>query len=79
MCEEKDTLETETTEEIPVLFTEDVELLEDRLSDIIIAMGLPEEQTNAVLRLISDAVEEHHMNILDTFEYTLGDDEDEEE
>lgn len=79
MCEEKDSLETETTEEIPVLFTEDVELLEDRLSDIIIAMGLPEEQTNAVLRLISDAVEEHHMNILDTFEYTLGDDEDEEE
>lgn len=79
MCEEKDMQELETTEEIPVLFTDDVELLEDRLSDIIIAMGLPEEQTNAVLRLISDAVEEHHMNILDTFEYTLGDDEDEEE
>jgi hypothetical protein len=31
------------------------------------------------LRLISDAVEEHHMNILDTFEFTLGDEEIEEE
>lgn len=78
MCDEKEEQEIETTEEIPVLFTEDVELLEDRLSDIIIAMGLPEEQTNAVLRLISDAVEEHHMNILDTFEFTLGDEEEEE-
>ena len=76
MCDEKD---LEMTDEIPVLFTEDIELLEDRISDVIIAMGLPEEQTNAVLRLISDALEEHHSNILDTFEYTVMDDEDVEE
>ena len=79
MCEEKEKQELEPTEEIPVLFTDDVELLEDRLSDIIIAVGLPEEQANAVLRLISDAVEEHHINILDTFECTLGDAEEDEE
>jgi hypothetical protein len=77
MCDEKD---LEMTDEIPVLFTEDIELLEDRLADVIIAMGLPEEQTNAVLRLISDALEDHHSNILDTFEYTIEDeDEDVEE
>lgn len=68
MCDEHD---LEMTDEIPVLFTDDVELLGDRLMDIIIAMGLPEEQTNAVLRLINDAVEEHHQNILDTFEDTI--------
>jgi len=68
MCDE---LEPEMTDEIPVLFTDDVELLGDRLMDIIIAMGLPEEQTNAALRLINDAVEEHHENILDTFEDTI--------
>ncbi|SCM80303.1 conserved hypothetical protein [uncultured Sporomusa sp.] len=68
MCDEQ---ELEMTDEIPVLFTDDVELLEDRLMDIIIAMGLPEEQTNAVLRLINDAVEDHHQNILDTFEDTI--------
>lgn len=77
MCDEHD---PEMTDEIPVLFTDDVELLGDRLMDIIIAMGLPEEQTNAVLRLINDAVEEHHQNILDTFEDTMDlPDEDEEE
>ena len=69
MCDEQ---EPEMTDEIPVLFTDDVELLEDRLMDIIIAMGLPEEQANAVLRLINDAVEEHHQNILDTFEDTIN-------
>ena len=68
MCDEQ---ELEMTDEIPVLFTDDVELLEDRLMDIIIAMGLPEEQTNSVLRLINDAVEDHHQNILDTFEDTI--------
>jgi len=76
MCDERD---LEMTDEIPVLFTDDVELLGDRLMDIIIAMGLPEEQTNAVLRLINDAVEEHHQNILDTFEDTLEDIPEEEE
>lgn len=76
MCDEKD---LELTEEIQVIFTEDVEILEDRLSDIIIAMGLPEEQTDAVLRLISDALEEHHANILDTFEDTMDDGEEEVE
>ncbi|MBP2635924.1 MAG: hypothetical protein H6Q72_1831 [Firmicutes bacterium] len=79
MCDEHDR-DPEMTDEIPVLFTDDVELLGDRLMDIIIAMGLPEEQTNAVLRLINDAVEEHHQNILDTFEDTIDlPDEDEEE
>ncbi|TWH46263.1 hypothetical protein [Sporomusa sp. KB1] len=76
MCDE---LEPEMTDEIPVLFTDDVELLGDRLMDIIIAMGLPEEQTNAALRLINDAVEEHHENILDTFEDTIDIVENEEE
>ncbi|WP_094603589.1 hypothetical protein SPSIL_054360 [Sporomusa silvacetica DSM 10669] len=76
MCDE---LEPEMTDEIPVLFTDDVELLGDRLMDIIIAMGLPEEQTNAALRLINDAVEEHHENILDTFEDTIEIVENEEE
>ena len=63
MCDEK-VLELE--EEIPVLFSEDIEILEDRLTDIIVAMGLPEEQTEAVLRLISDVLEAHHADILDT-------------
>lgn len=76
MCDEHD---PEMTDEIPVLFTDDIELLGDRLMDIIIAMGLPEEQTNAVLRLINDAVEEHHQNILDTFEDTIIIDENVEE
>ncbi|MCC5464299.1 hypothetical protein [Pelosinus baikalensis] len=75
-CEEKD---PELTDEIPVLFTDDIEILEDRIADVIIAMGLPEEQTGAVLRLISDALEEHHSNILDTFEYIIADEDDEEE
>jgi hypothetical protein len=75
MCDMKD---IETTEELQVLFTDDIDLLEDRLSDIIIAMGLPEEQTNAILRLINDALEDHHLNILDSFEETLGDKDDEE-
>jgi hypothetical protein len=75
MCDEK---ELETAEEIEVLFTDDVEILEDRLTDIIIAMGLPEEQTNAALRLIDDALVEHHANILDTFEDILADGDDEE-
>lgn len=75
MCDMKD---IETTEELQVLFTEDIDVLEDRLTDIIIAMGLPEEQTNAVLRLINDAMEDHHLNILDTFEETLGVKDDEE-
>jgi hypothetical protein len=82
MCDEHDICdehEPEMTDEIPVLFTDDVELLEDRLMDIIIAMGLPEERTNAVLRLISDAVEEHHQNILDTFEETIAIDNEAEE
>lgn len=76
MCDEHD---PDMTDEISVLFTDDVELLGDRLMDIIIAMGLPEEQTNAVLRLINDAVEEHHQNILDTFEDTINIDDEEEE
>jgi hypothetical protein len=74
MCDEKD---LETTEEIRIVFTDDVEILEDRLTDIILAMGLPEEQANAVLRLIDDALVEHHANILDTFEDILGDSDDE--
>lgn len=59
--------------EIPALFMDDLELLEDRLTDIIAAMGLPEEQTAAVLRLITDALEEYHSNILGSFEYSLTD------
>ncbi len=74
MCNET---ELEMDEDIQVLFTEDIEILEDRLNDIVIAMGLPEEQTNAVLRLISDSLVEHHFNILDTYEDVL-EDEDEE-
>ena len=76
MCNET---ELEIDEEIQVLFTEDIEILEDRLNDIIIAMGLPEEQTNAVLRLISDSLVEHHFNILDTYEDVLEEDEEYEE
>jgi hypothetical protein len=72
-CDEKELVD----EEISVLFTEDVDILEDRLTDIIVAMGLPEEQTSAVLRLINDALEEHHANILDTFEDVLGEEEEE--
>jgi hypothetical protein len=75
MCDDK---ELGLAEEIPVIFSDDVEILEDRLTDIIMAMGLPEEQTSAVLRLISDAIEQHHADILDTLEYTMGDDEGEE-
>lgn len=75
MCDDRDLLEED---ELPVLFTEDVELLEERLTDIIVAMGLPEGQTNAVLRLINDALDEHHTNILDTFEDTLDMDEEED-
>ncbi|MDF2636405.1 MAG: hypothetical protein K0R78_3279 [Pelosinus sp.] len=65
MCDEQ---EIETTDEIPVLFTADIELLGARLTDIITAMGLPEDRTNAVIRLIYDAVEDHHEGILDTFD-----------
>lgn len=65
MCDEK---QLEEMEEVPVLFDEDIDILEDRLDDIIMAIGLPEEQTNAILRLISDALDEHHNNILDTYE-----------
>ncbi len=68
MCDEQ---KPEMTDEIPVLFTDDVELLSDRLMDIIMALGLPENQTNAILRLIDDAVVDHHENILDTFEDIL--------
>lgn len=65
----------ELTDEIPVLFTDEVELLEDRLADIIVAMGLPEGQTAAVLRLVSDALEEHHLTLLDTFEEIIADED----
>ena len=65
MCDKK---QLEEMEEVPVLFDEDIDILEDRLDDIIMAIGLPEEQTNAILRLISDALDEHHNNILDTYE-----------
>lgn len=65
MCEEK---ELEATEEIQVLFSDDIQILEDRIADVILAMGLPEEQTDAVLRLMNDAIEAHHLDILDTFE-----------
>ncbi|BBB91971.1 MAG TPA: hypothetical protein PKA28_06160 [Methylomusa anaerophila] len=75
MCDEKD---LEIPEDIQVLFTDDIEILEDRLTDIIVAMGLPEEQTSAVLRLISDSLDDHHANILDTFEDVIaGDSQDE--
>ena len=76
MCDEK-VLELE--EEIPVLFSEDIEILEDRLTDIIVAMGLLEEQTEAVLRLISDVLEAHHADILDTFEDTMFENSEEDE
>ncbi|VBB09063.1 Hypothetical protein LUCI_4349 [Lucifera butyrica] len=68
-CDEE---ELETAEEPQVLFTDDIDILEDRLTDIIVAAGLPEEQREAVLRLISDALEDHHADILDTFEDVLG-------
>ena len=42
-------------------------------------MGLPEEQTNAVLSLISDSLIEHHFNILDTYEEDLDEQDDEDE
>mgnify|MGYP000935029933 CR=1 FL=1 len=70
MCDEKELV---TPEEPKVLFTDDVELLEDRLSDIILAMGLPAEQTDAVLRLINDILEDHHAGILNTFEEIISD------
>ena len=76
MCNEP---EVEIDEEIQILFTEDIEILEDRLNDIVIAMGLPEEQTNAVLSLISDSLIEHHFNILDTYEEDLDEQDDEDE
>lgn len=71
--------ELETMDESEVLFSEDIELLEDCLTDIILTMGLPEEQANAALRLVSDALETHHSNILDTFETVLEAEESEEE
>jgi len=74
MCDDQ---VVDVSEEIPVLFTEDIDILEDRLTDVIVAMGLPEEQTNAVLRLINDVLEDHHADILDTFESTLNDNCDE--
>ena len=76
MCNETD---VEIDEEIQIIFSEDVEILEDRLNDIVIAMGLPEEQTNAVLRLISDALIEHHFNILDTYEEDLDEQDEDDE
>lgn len=76
MCDEK---EIEATEEIEVLFSDDIEILEARLTDLIIAMGLPEEQSDAVLRLVSEILEDHHTDILDTFEDTLLDDDDDDE
>ena len=76
MCNET---EIEIDEEIQILFTEDIEILEDRLNDIVLAMGLPEEQTNAVLRLISDSLIEHHFNILDTYEEVLDEQDEEDE
>jgi hypothetical protein len=72
MCDEKD---LEMTDEIPVLFSDDIEILESRLTDIIVAMGLPETQTQAVLNLINDVLEDHHADILDTFESAIHDDE----
>lgn len=77
MCDER---EIETSEEIEVLFSDDIEILEARLTDLIIAMGLPEEQSDAVLRLVSEILEDHHADILDTFEdIMLDDDENENE
>lgn len=75
MCEDK---ELELTDEIPVLFSDDMDLLEDTLTDIVLAMGLPEQQTAAVLRLFSDAIDTHHGNVLDTFESTLDEEEEDE-
>ncbi|MDF2571082.1 MAG: hypothetical protein K0R55_2686 [Sporomusa sp.] len=75
MCDEQD---VETSDEASVLFTDDVELLGDRLTDIVFTMGLPEEQTNAVMRLIYDALEDHHQDILDTFEDSIFVEEEEE-
>jgi len=63
----------ETTGEIQVFFSDEIEILAERLSDVIMAMGLPEEQTDAVLRLIGDIVEDHHSDILDAFEETIED------
>lgn len=74
MCDEK---ELEESEEIEVLFSDDIEILEARLTDLIIAMGLPEEQSDAVLRLVSEILEDHHADILDTFEDTLLDEDEE--
>ncbi len=74
-----DAKDLEVLEDIPVLFSDDVEILEDRLTDIVLAIGLPEEQAGAVLRLISEAMEHHHQDILDTFESTLQDAEEMEE
>ena len=65
MCNE---VEVELDEVIPILFMEDIEILESRLTDIITAMGLPEEQTNAALSLMDAALNRHHENILDTYE-----------
>ena len=76
MCNEAD---VEIDEEIQILFTEDIEILEDRLNDIVIAMGLPEEQTNAVSRLVSDSLIEHHFNILDTYEEDLDEQDEDDE
>jgi hypothetical protein len=76
MCDDK---EIETEEEIEVLFSDDIEILEARLTDLIIAMGLPEEQSDAVLRLVSEILEDHHADILDTFEDTMLDDDDDDE
>jgi hypothetical protein len=61
-------IEFELDEEIEILFTEDIEILEDRLTDIIVTMGLSEEQTNASLSLINNALVRHHENILDSYE-----------
>ena len=76
MCNET---EIDIDEEIQILFTEDIEILEDRLNDIVLAMGLPEEQTNAILRLISDSLVEHHFNILDTYEEDLDEQDENDE
>jgi len=76
MCNEA---ELEIDEEIQILFTEDIEILEDRLNDIVLAMGLPEEQTNAILRLMSDSLIDHHFNILDTYEEVLDEQDEDDE
>jgi len=76
MCNET---EVEIDEEIQIIFTEDIEILEDRLNDIVLAMGLPEEQADAVLRLISDSLIEHHFNILDTYEEDLDEQDEDDE